>query len=293
MSYVGVACRSHGATALRRIRAHGREIRSPVAIGVGATLDQRGLVGGIVVDDQMASGRRERGIDGVQELRNDSRCRRWRWPITRCRLRPPDGVAAPRPGIAVHAPAVGAAHGVVDPVGFAVQRPRAQTAPSGLHADEEDVAQRGRGHHGPTRMNVSSPMTLRNSRATSRFCRPRYAATIASGARARTLPAARRHDHPVRDRPPARDPDPHLHRVDRCPPRLPRGRSRRLLRREHRGLLSLHTPRRRWRRLTGAFHGVAGVDVPGVPPPGIWLGYVYPTAPRTVAGAGCGEPDAQ
>jgi hypothetical protein len=52
-------------------------------------------------------------------------------------------------------------------------------------------------------------------------------------------------------------------------------------------------PRRRWRRLTGAFHGVAGVDVPGVPPPGIWLGYVYPIAPRTVAGAGCGEPDAQ
>ena len=70
--------------------------------------------------------------------------------------------------------------------------------------------------------------------------RPRWGAP---GAGPGDVPAARRDDHPARPRPQARDPHPHLHRVDRCPPGLPRGRPRRPLWHEYRGLLSLH-PRR-------------------------------------------------
>ena len=135
-------------------------------------------------------------------------------------------------------------------------------------------------------------MTLRNSRATSRFCRPRYAATIASGARARPLPAARRHDHPVRDRPPARIPIRTFTEWTAARPGFLEVDLVAYCGASTEGFYLCTPPRRRWRRLTGAFHGVAGVDVPGVRP-WLWLGYVYPIAPRTVAGAGCGEPDAQ
>ena len=81
----------------------------------------------------------------------------------------------------------------------------------------------------------------RQARAPGQPAHPRAAA----GPRPGPVPAARRHDHAARHRPPARDPDPHLHRVDRCPAGLPGGRSRRALWRQA-PRASISAPSARW-----------------------------------------------